>query len=108
MRKLRAFLLVLVLACSVCLPSYSDGYYITEEQMTQLELVFQEQSELVKKQEEQLQKQNEQMESLQEQLNEVSQSYKKSENKKLIEIILVGIGGLLIGGVTVGTIMVLN
>lgn len=98
MRNLKAFLLVLVLVWSVCLPSYSEDYYITEEQLTQLEQTFQEQSELVQKQNEQLQKQLQQIQSLEQQLNEVRQSYRKSENKKWIEVILVGVGSFLVGG----------
>ena len=101
MKRLKAFLLALVLACSVCLPSYSEEYFITEEQLTQLEQTFQEQSELVEKQ-------NEQIKNLQEQLNEVSQSYKKSENKKLIELILVGVGCFVVGGATVGTVVLIS
>lgn len=97
MKRLNAFLLALVLLWSVCLPSFSEEYFVTEEQLTQLEQTFQEQSELVGKQAEQIQ-------SLQEQLNEVSQSYKKSENRKLIEMILVGVGCFVVGGATVGTV----
>ena len=108
MKRLKAFLLALVLACSVCLPSYSEEYFITEEQLTQLELTFQEQSELLEKQNEQLLKQSEQIKSLQEQLNEASQSYKKSENKKLIELILVGVGCFVVGGATVGTVVLIS
>ena len=37
-------------------------------------------------------------------MSEVSQSYKKSESKRLIEIILMGVGGFVVGGLTVGTV----
>ena len=104
MKRLNAFLLALVLLWSVCLPSFSEEYFVTEEQLTQLEQTFQEQSELVEKQNEQLQTQLLQIQNLGQQLNEVSQSYKKSENKKLIEMILVGVGCFVVGGATVGTV----
>lgn len=108
MKRLKAFLLALVLFWSVCLPSFSEEYFVTEEQLTQLEQTFQEQSELVEKQNEQLQTQLLQIQSLEQQLNEVSQSYKKFENKKLIEMILVGVGCFVVGGATVGTVILLR
>ena len=108
MKRLKAFLLALVLLWSVCLPSFSEEYFVTEEQLTQLEQTFQEQSELVEKQNEQLQMQLLQIQSLEQQLNEVCQSYKKSENKKLIEMILVGVGCFVVGGATVGTVILLR
>ena len=108
MRKLKVFLLASVLFLSVCLPSYSVDYLITEKQLIQLEQTFLEQSEVVEKQNEQLEMQLIQMQNLKEQLDKVSQSYKKFENKKFIEMILVGVGCFVVGGLTVGVVMTLK
>ena len=97
MLRLKLFLLALLLALPACLPLHADSYYITDEQMTQLETVLMTQEQLLKTQGEQIQ-------SLSEQLKTESEFLKKSKNKELKNKIVIGsccfAGGFVTGLVT--------
>lgn len=102
MRKSRLLFCVLSVLLLASSPAWSqERFYVTEDQLQELEKESAMQREL-------LQRQQEQLERLQSQLSEAEKSLRKSESRDLTERILIGVGcftaGAVIGCVAGGII----